>query len=227
MKKILIVAATQLELDPVLSKVQEISNLSGIDLSAVVSGIGMVSTTYHLTRYLANQQPDLVLNVGIAGAFRQKVPLGSVFQVTRDCFAELGAEDKDGSFINLHDMNIERAVLNSDPKGFMRSTAHFGDFDSLPSAVGATVNTVHGFEPSIEKFRKRLECDIETMEGAAVLYTCLQFDVPVMQIRAISNHVSSRDRSAWNIQGALENLTSICTYILENNTMVIMEKAPE
>ena len=227
MKKILIVAATQLELDPVVSKIQKTSDLSGVDLSALVSGIGMVSTTYHLTRYLADQQPDLIVNVGIAGAFDQEVPMGSVFQVTRDCFAELGAEDRDGSFISLHDMNIESAVSNFDPKGFIRSTAHFGDFDRLPSAVGATVNTVHGFEPSIEKFRKRLECDVETMEGAAALFTCLQFDIPVIQIRAISNHVSSRDRGAWKIPLALENLTSICAHVLGNNTQIIMEKAPE
>lgn len=227
MKKILVAAATQLELDQVMGKVQESSDLQSLDVSTLVSGVGMVSTTYHLTRYLSNQRPDLILNVGIAGAFHQEVPLGSVFQVTKDCFAELGAEDKDGSFISLQSMHLESVVSFIDSEGFMRTSAYFSDFDRLPSVAGATVNTVHGYEPSIEKFRNRLMCDVETMEGAAALFTSLQFDVPMIQVRSISNHVTSRNRSAWNIPLALENLASNCVHILGNPSMIRMAKAPE
>lgn len=227
MKSILVVAATQFELDKVADKVQEISRLHQFDLRTLVAGVGMVSTTHHLTRYLYDQPPDLVLNVGIAGAFRQEVSLGSVFQVTKDCFADLGAEERDGSYISLQKMNLENASSFSDSDGFMESNAHFSDFDCLPAAVGATVNTVHGFEPSIEQFRRRLPCDVETMEGAAALYTCMQFDIPMIQIRAISNHVTARNRRAWNVPLALEKLASICAYVLDNSSSIIMEKAPE
>ncbi len=227
MKKILVVAATPIELDRVVSKIQKISDLQDFGLETLVAGVGTVSTTYHLTRYLSDHKPDFILNVGIAGAFHQEVSLGAVFQVTKDCFADLGAEDKDGTFISLQNMILEGAVEFCDSKGFLGSTAHFGDFDRLPAAVGATVNTVHGFAPSIEHFRQRLACDVETMEGAAVLYTSLQFDVPMIQVRAISNHVTSRNRSAWNIPLALENLASICTYVVANRSQIRMNRALE
>jgi futalosine hydrolase len=44
------------------------------------------------------------------------------------------------------------------------------------------------------------------MEGAAVAYVCERFDVPWVQIRAISNMVEPRNRSAWDIPLAIKNL---------------------
>jgi futalosine hydrolase len=55
---------------------------------------------------------------------------------------------------------------------------------------------------------KKFDADIETMEGAAFFYSCLQLKIPFLQIRAISNFVEPRDKSKWNIPLALENLST-------------------
>ena len=42
------------------------------------------------------------------------------------------------------------------------------------------------------------------MEGAAAAHLCLRYDLPFLELRAISNRVEDRNRDAWNIPLALE-----------------------
>jgi futalosine hydrolase len=53
------------------------------------------------------------------------------------------------------------------------------------------------------------------MEGAAFMYSCLVRGVDFAQVRAVSNAVERRNRSAWNIPGAIEALTAAARQILE------------
>ena len=69
-----------------------------------------------------------------------------------------------------------------------------------------TVNTVHGNENSIQEIVKRLNPDVESMEGAAVFQACKEFVIPCMQIRAISNKVEKRNKSNWDMPLAIKNL---------------------
>ena len=55
-----------------------------------------------------------------------------------------------------------------------------------------TVNTVHANKKSIEKIIKRLNPDIENMEGAAVFKVCNFFNTPCIQLRSISNYVEKK-----------------------------------
>ena len=73
---------------------------------------------------------------------------------------------------------------------------------------GITVNTVHGNEKSITEIVNRLNPDVESMEGAAVFKVCNEFEVPCMQIRAISNIVEKRNKANWNMPLAVLNLNN-------------------
>jgi futalosine hydrolase len=44
------------------------------------------------------------------------------------------------------------------------------------------------------------------MEGYGVAVAAVQFGVPVIEIRAVSNPVGPRDRAAWKIREALDSL---------------------
>ena len=44
------------------------------------------------------------------------------------------------------------------------------------------------------------------MEGAAFHYVCLKEHVPFAQVRAISNFVTPRDKSQWQMKKAITNL---------------------
>ena len=68
------------------------------------------------------------------------------------------------------------------------------------------MNTVHGHEPSIAATVESLAPQIESMEGAAFMYACLMHQVPFAQVRAVSNVVERRNRSAWKVREALDAL---------------------
>ena len=46
------------------------------------------------------------------------------------------------------------------------------------------------------------------MEGAACFMVCEKFEIPCIQIRAISNKVEKRNKENWNLDLAISNLNT-------------------
>ena len=166
------------------------------DCEVLISGVGMIYTTISLTKELMQNNYDLVINVGIAGSFVEKFKIGDVVEVVEDCFSEIGTEVGD-KFLTPTQLNLE-----------IKNTFFTERKTDLNKAIGITVNTVHGKASSIEKIRNRLNPDIESMEGAAVMMVCEQFNTPTIQIRAISNILEERNKENWNIPMAVKNLNT-------------------
>ena len=57
--------------------------------------------------------------------------------------------------------------------------------------------------------RDRYNPDVESMEGAAMHYVCLQEGISFVQIRAISNYVEPIDKSKWQMGKAIKNLNDV------------------
>ncbi|POY39220.1 futalosine hydrolase [Solitalea longa] len=192
--KILIVAATQAEINPFVS--------SNPQCDVLITGVGMVATAYQLTKRLLSTKYDLVINAGIAGSFDRSIALGSVLQVVDDQFSELGAEDGD-QFIDLFSMGF---VDGNEQPFKNKKLINTFIIDEFATVSGITVNKVHGNNESIEKVALSFPVQTESMEGAAFMYVCLSEGVKCLQIRSISNYVERRNRDAWNIPLAVANL---------------------
>ena len=220
--KILIVAATQSEIEPLFSvtsdELQVMSSTNSelnTQYSILVTGVGMVATAFALGRHLATHQYDLAINLGIAGSFDRSLDLGEVVEVTTDILAELGAED-DEDFLSIEQLGLGESV-------FTASTTLSGIFNQqhidssnllLKHTTGITVNTVHGNEQAIEKITNRLDVQVESMEGAAFFYACRKAGIPCIQIRAVSNYVEKRNRDGWQIGLAIKNLNTFADALL-------------
>jgi len=198
--KILVVAATRAELSALYSffELPENDFVQTSKFDILITGVGMTATAFAMGKHL-HQEYKLVVNLGIAGCYDWKFPLGTVLNITEDTFSELGAEDKDG-FITI------------DSLGFGMSTYYGANslvtdhFTHLPKVKGITVNKVHGNKTSIRQIEQRLNPVTESMEGAAVFYCCTEAETPCIQIRSISNYVEERHRESWKIGLAIKNL---------------------
>jgi len=173
------------------------SNQLITNLSFLITGVGMVATAFALGKHLSTNQHDLVINLGIAGSFDRNIELGEVVEVIEDTFAELGAED-DEAFLPLNEMGFGEVTFIPSRHPFL----------NIRQVKGITVNKVHGNEASIQKMVNTLNPQVESMEGAAVFYACKQFNLPCVQIRAVSNYVEKRNREAWKIGLAVKNLNT-------------------
>ncbi|GAA4462140.1 futalosine hydrolase [Nemorincola caseinilytica] len=192
--KLLVVAATAAEIAPFLAQCP--------DADVLITGVGMVATTYALTRRLATTRYDLVIQAGVGGSFDESIPLGEVVFVTADTYGDLGAEDHD-EYIDIYGLGLLGRNDHPHTEGMLRnplSAMHSGI--SLRQVSGLTVNTVSGNATTIAR-RRTQGCQVESMEGAAFHYVCLQEGVPFAQVRAISNYVIPRDKSQWKMKDAI------------------------
>ena len=195
MTKLLVCAATALELDALGPFAEGVETL--------VTGAGSPSTAFFLAAYFSEKIPGLAVQAGIAGSFHPEIGIGQVVQVREDYFADLGARDRDGSFIPLASLlqdgnNPFQAYRLDPPDRYIMS--------EVLEVKAVTVNQVSGRQAEIEEMIKRLQPDIETMEGAAFFASCMVHRVACLQLRAVSNRVEPRNREAWNIPLALNRL---------------------
>src|SRR5690606_41774410 len=76
--KILVVAATRQEIEPSLSFLED----RGIPY--LITGVGMLATTYSLSRYLQLHPVDLLLHIGIGGIVDSSANVGEVYRLTTE-----------------------------------------------------------------------------------------------------------------------------------------------
>ncbi len=216
MVKILIVAATDGEVNKITDHFEFIGNsgnnlkhyrFNKAEVDVLITGVGIVATAYHLGKQLAHSFYTMIYNLGVCGSFDRNIKLGSVVHVTADSFPELGAED-DNAFLSIFEMGL----LGKDEFPYKNGTLfsyhppQIKALNKLQQVKGITINTVHGNDNSIKEIIDIHHPEVESMEGAAFLYSCLMEQLPCAQIRAVSNYVERRNKANWQMDKSLENL---------------------
>lgn len=197
--KILLLAATQMEIQPFLQTVPKADVLIG--------GVGSVATAYHLTKQLSHHHYNLVVQAGVGGTFSELIQLGEVVSIKCDAFGDLGVMEN--GFRSLQDMN-----LNTEPEWLENKNSLL---QKLPykQVKAITVNTIHTDATLTNTLRQRWKADVESMEGAALHYVCHQQQVPFVQLRSISNQVGIRDKTKWRMKEAITNLNEALNHLFQ------------
>jgi futalosine hydrolase len=214
--KVVITAATALEIEP-FRVLQD--NLDGIDINYLTTGVGAILTTFSIERYISSFSPDLLIQIGIAGAYSDELKVGSAVAVLEEYMSDLGVFEKDGykdifdmGLIGKNDFPFQNSALKNPNESILSKS-------SLPMVVGMGVNEISTSPSKIKLFKEKYGADIESMEGNAFHYVCLMNKIPFIQLRGISNKVGERDKSLWEIQKSL-------TAVLDatNNLLKALEK---
>ncbi len=212
--KILYVAATDVEAGAP-GKTRGIVTIPGgyrsgdSEISVLVAGVGSIATAWAMHKWLSvNEKPDLAINAGIAGSYRQDIVTGNVVLPVSDCFADAGIEDGN-KFLTLREAGLAGADDFPFREGVIHAGNRFTDMmrKTLMPVRAITVNTATGSEATRDKLVKKYNPDIETMEGATFFYICSIEKIPFLALRAISNMVELRNKSKWDIPLALSNLS--------------------
>jgi len=214
--RLLIVSATSLELKPlltVLGKGRVLQNhvtrysYKHFQVDILITGVGMVPTAVFTSMVLSKYKYDAVINAGICGSFNLDIPIGEVLNITTDCLPETGAEDGE-HFLSIIDLKLldQDEFPFSGGKLINDSVFESALINGLLIATGVTVNTVHGNALNIKTFTQRHPVDIESMEGAAFMFSCKMLKARFIQIRSVSNYIEDRDISKWDIPLAVRNL---------------------
>jgi nucleoside phosphorylase len=150
--------------------------LEGVEgAGTLVCGIGPVEAAAATARALAERRPDALLHVGLAGR-----------RGFAGCELVVGSEalycDADGPLVP--------ARVRPDAGLLARAREALPEARVVPIGTSARVGGVHG-------------CDVEAMEGFAVLRAAELAAVRAVEVRAVANEVEEPDRARWRFDEAL------------------------
>ena len=215
--RVIITAATHGEWMPSFQKInpQYVGNSKKFSVGFHESGIGMLASSVSLMKMFVQETPTLIIQVGIAGCFDKKIPLGKVFAVKDDFAGDIGVmENKvwkdlfDMKFDKPNDAPYEKKSL---PNPWLKQY----NLLNLPTKKGVTVNTISTDKNKIELLSGRYKAVLESMEGASLHYIGRDLTIPFIQLRAVSNYIGERDKSKWKIQEAIYNLNETLLEFLD------------
>jgi futalosine hydrolase len=179
------------------------------------SGIGLLASSVSLMKMFVQETPTLIIQVGIAGCFDKKVPLGKVFVVKDDFAGDIGVMENK-VWKDLFDLKLDKP--NDAPyekKSLPNPWLSQYNLLKLPTKKGVTVNTISTDKNKIDLYHSRYKATLESMEGAALHYMGRDLNIPFIQIRGVSNYVGERNKAKWNIQEAIYNLNETLLQYLD------------
>jgi nucleoside phosphorylase len=158
------------------------------DVRTLVCGVGPVEAAARTAAALAVDRPGALLHVGIAGSRTFDEPALVVGSEAVYCDAD------DPRWIEL------RAL-------------------AAPALVEAARRALPGarVEPigTSARVRGSSGCDVEAMEGYAVLRAAALAGVPAVEVRALSNAIGEPDRAKWRFDDAKSTLAAALPALVE------------
>ena len=208
--KVVITAATDMEWMPAYTNIPPKYKDAGQDFTVSFhkSGVGMLISAVSLTQLVLQEKPDLVIQAGIAGTFNTNAALGLVTAIQEDALGDTGVEEG-GIWKDVFDLNLEKR--DSQPFSYGRlPNIYFEKYNllNLPAVMAITVNEITTKPERTALLIEKYSPYIESMEGAALHYVCGKFNIPYIQIRAISNYIGERNKANWKIKDAIINLNN-------------------
>lgn len=174
------------------------------ELDVLVSGVGPTAAAAATARTIAEnghmgRAYDVVVNVGICGAFKGRAKIGDVLIATDSVAAELGVAlpwrfqpiDEIGYGTNRIGCNTVLTVAMEGVRGEILTLA------SITGSDGLAANLAHRHPEAVG----------EAMEGFGVATAAQQAGLPFAEIRTVSNYVGDREVEHWDWGGALKSLT--------------------
>lgn len=182
----------------------------------LLAGVGPIAAAANTAKVLATGEYSLVVSAGIGGGFAGRAEVGSLVVAKEIIAADLGAETPEG-FSSLDELGFGSTCI---PVAASLVNLVTGALQAakLPVNTGPvlTVSTVTGTAGSAAEMMARVPgATAEAMEGYGVALAAQERGIPILEIRAISNLVGPRDRTAWRVKEALDVLEAASTVLLE------------
>lgn len=196
-----------MEISPFLSEYNQAIERDDIDV--LITGIGLTATMYSLTKYFSLKRPELVIQAGIAGCFDNKIPLASVVAIRQEAIAdESVVENK--QFKTLFDLKLVSANRFPYKNGWLinDNSSRLQKTTKLRFVKGISINEITTSKQKIDFYQQAFNPVTESMEGAALHFTCLMEKIPFLQLRSVSNYIGERDKKKWRLQESVINLNN-------------------
>ena len=184
---------------------------AGRNIDLVESGLGAANTAHALTRGLEGRCPDMVLQVGVAGAYAGSgLQVGDLTVAAEEVYGDLGGVTPHG-WRPAEEIGIPVAqvggmpLYNRFPADEMlgrRALDILRKSQTVRVERGpfVTVQACSGTAALGAERQARVPGALcESMEGAAAAHVCALYGVRFVEVRGVSNAVEDRDLSLWDL----------------------------
>jgi futalosine hydrolase len=152
----------------------------------LVCGVGPVEAAAATAAAIAADRPAAILHVGIAGARRKaKIPAGTIVIGNESVYCDLAPRNPFSPRLVTPGAALVAALQRAAPAALVRTIG-------TSARVGGTK-----------------ECEVEAMEGFAVLRAAALADIPAIEVRVVSNDIEEADRSRWHFDLAFDTIRSV------------------
>ncbi|MFD2117509.1 futalosine hydrolase [Paenibacillus yanchengensis] len=202
--QILVVTAVAVEQTAISEGIQLTDYDAIIDI--ITCGVGPAAAAAVTATAITKTNYDLIISAGIGGGFTI-APIGSIVISDVIVAADLGAEDGE-NFIPVEQLGFGKNDYEVDTM-FANHAGQALQQANIQAIIAPiiTVATATGSAKSANRWIQNIpNVAAEAMEGSGVATAAQLANIPVIEIRAISNQVGPRDRSSWRITEALHTL---------------------
>lgn len=191
----------------------------------LVTGVGPINTSlalglsFGLTHQSVGStiKIDAIILAGLAGAFDLEThPLLSIWQVNEEIWPEYGLND--GSTVTARAFRHPLWEKSGNPPVYEKiPLATLADLPQIhprkdcdwPICSSLTVAGVTASFARRQALWDTWHVPLENMEGFAAAYAAARAEIPILEIRVVSNKVGPRGRNEKDFEGALETMGDI------------------
>lgn len=189
-------------------------HLDGVPVILFPCGMGKTNAAHGATALLESRPVRGVLGFGVGGAYPGSgLMLGDVALASRAIYGDEGVAapggwiDTEGIGIPLVERGGRRWFNAFDADAARVEAARRAlDAAGIEARIGpfVTVSACSGTGARGLELAARFGGLVEGMEGAALAHVATLYDVPFVELRAISNAVEDRDLSRWRLRDAAD-----------------------
>ncbi len=205
--------------------------IGDIHITLIATGPGMVNTAAGLSVCFERCKPDLLIQTGCAGAFKQAgVQMGDIAVATSDRDMHLGIENQERE--SAPPSPLPFPVIKTDNLSVYHTyptSTSFSDFayscltnirfslhHKVKKGPFITVSTITATHNRAHVLFSETAAAMESMEGAAAAHCALLFNIPYIQIRSASNYVGHRDRDSWDLKTAFQHSGKAVCHLIDH-----------
>ncbi|MGZ5220825.1 MAG: phosphorylase family protein [Chitinophagaceae bacterium] len=211
----LLTAATVTEISPFLAYYRDSKNSLPAAVDTLITGIGLTATTYSITKQIQLRRPGIIIQAGIGGCFDKNIPLGSVLAIKQEAIGDQVVIEK-GKMKSLFDLGLVPQDQFPFSKGWLINKSGVLKKTKLKKVKGITTNEITTSKQKITLYRDTFNPVVESLEGAALHYVCLQEKIPFLQIRGVSNYIGERNKKNWDMKNSITNLNKELILLLDS-----------
>jgi len=174
----------------------------------LAGGVGPAAAAAAAAYAVATHDVTLLVSMGVAGSFvSARLRPGDAALASTIVAADLGAMSPE-RFLDVAALGLDGlAAVDCEPHLVATARDRLAAA-GLHVAVGPvlTLSTATGTGERAAELMARHGAVAEAMEGAGVAHVAVLHDIPVLEVRTISNEVGPRDRDSWDLGAAVAAL---------------------